>query len=51
VSSSNFTDSIARLRYRNGRERGEPATPGVPMQVTITLYPTSNLRALMISST
>jgi putative CocE/NonD family hydrolase len=39
----NLTDSIARLRYRNGRERGEPATPGVPMQVTITLYPTSNL--------
>jgi putative CocE/NonD family hydrolase len=39
----NLTDSIARLRYRNGRERGEPATPGVPMQVTLTLYPTSNL--------
>jgi putative CocE/NonD family hydrolase len=39
----NLTDSIVRLRYRNGRERGEPATPGVPMRVTITLYPTSNL--------
>jgi putative CocE/NonD family hydrolase len=39
----NLTDSIARLRYRNGRERGEPATPGVPVQVTLTLYPTSNL--------
>jgi hypothetical protein len=39
----NLTDSIARLRYRNGRERGEPAAPGLPMQVTITLYPTSNL--------
>jgi hypothetical protein len=39
----NLTDSIARLRYRNGRERGELATPGVPMQLTITLYPTSNL--------
>jgi len=38
----NLTDSIARLRYRNGRERGELATPGVPMQVTLTLYPTSN---------
>jgi putative CocE/NonD family hydrolase len=38
----NLTDSIARLRYRNGRERGEPATPGVPVQVTVTLYPTSN---------
>ena len=33
----NLADSIARLRYRNGRERGEP----VP--VTLTLYPTSNL--------
>ena len=39
----NLTDSIARLRYRNGRERGELATPGVPVQVTLTLYPTSNL--------
>jgi predicted acyl esterase len=39
----NLTDSIARLRYRNGRERGEPAAPGVPVPLTITLYPTSNL--------
>jgi hypothetical protein len=39
----NLTDSIARLRYRNGRERGEPATPGEPAELTITLYPTSNL--------
>jgi hypothetical protein len=39
----NLTDSLARLRYRNSRERGEPATPGVPVQMTITLYPTSNL--------
>jgi uncharacterized protein len=39
----NLTDSIARLRYRNGRERGELVTPGEPVQVTITLYPTSNL--------
>ena len=30
----NLTDSIARLRYRNGRERGELVTPGEPMQVT-----------------
>jgi uncharacterized protein len=37
------TDSIARLRYRNGRERGELVKPGEPVQVTITLYPTSNL--------
>jgi putative CocE/NonD family hydrolase len=39
----NLTDSIARLRYRNGRERAEPVTPGEPVPVTITLYPTSNL--------
>jgi predicted acyl esterase len=39
----NLTDSIVRLRYRNSRERGEPVTPGAPMQVRITLYPTSNL--------
>ena len=36
-------DRIVRLRYRNSRERGEPVTPGAPMQVRITLYPTSNL--------
>ena len=39
----NLTDSIARLRYRNGRERGELVTPGEPVRLTITLYPTSNL--------
>ena len=39
----NLTDSIARLRYRNGRERGELGKPGEQAQVTITLYPTSNL--------
>jgi len=39
----NLTDSIARVRYRNGRERGELATPGEAMSITITLYPTSNL--------
>jgi predicted acyl esterase len=43
LDAARLTDSIARLRYRNGRERGEPATPGAPVQVTITLYPTSNL--------
>jgi tetratricopeptide (TPR) repeat protein len=31
------------LRYRNGRERGELVTPGEPVPVTLTLYPTSNL--------
>jgi putative CocE/NonD family hydrolase len=39
----NLTDSIARLRYRNGRERGELVKAGEPVQVTLTLYPTSNL--------
>jgi putative CocE/NonD family hydrolase len=39
----NLTDSIMRLRYRNGRERGEAVRPGEAVQVTITLYPTSNL--------
>ena len=39
----NLTDSIARLRYRNGRERAELATPGAAVSITITLYPTSNL--------
>jgi len=39
----NLTDSIARLRYRNGRERGELVKPGEPVPVTLTLYPTSNL--------
>jgi putative CocE/NonD family hydrolase len=41
----NLTDGILRLRYRNGRERGEPVRPGEPMRVAITLYPTSNLFA------
>jgi len=39
----NLTDSIARVRYRSGRERGELAIPGQPMELRITLYPTSNL--------
>jgi putative CocE/NonD family hydrolase len=39
----NLTDSIVRVRYRNGRERGESAQPGEVMKVTIALYPTSNL--------
>ena len=32
-----------RLRYRNGPERGELLTPGEMAEVTIVLYPTSNL--------
>ena len=39
----NLIDSIARPRYRNGRERAELVKPGEPVQVTLTLYPTSNL--------
>src|ERR1700731_4699233 len=40
----NLTDSIARLRCRNGRERGgELVKPGETVQLTLTLYPTSNL--------
>jgi uncharacterized protein len=38
----NLTDSIARLRYRNGRERGSWSSPGEPVPVTLTLYSTSN---------
>ena len=41
----NLTDSIMRLRYRNGFERAEFVEPGEPVQVTITLYPTSNVFA------
>jgi hypothetical protein len=36
--SKGRTVGFPRLRYRIGCERGEPATPGVPMQVTLTLY-------------
>ncbi len=39
----NLTDSIQRLRYRNGRERGELMRPGEAVALTIALYPTSNL--------
>jgi len=42
--SLNLTDSIMRLRFRNGYEHGEELlTPGDRVQVQITLYPTSNL--------
>ena len=41
----NLTDSIARLRYRNGREKGELLAPGEVAELTITLYPTSNVFA------
>jgi hypothetical protein len=39
----NLTDSIARLRYRHGREKGALLTPGEVAELTIVLYPTSNL--------
>jgi putative CocE/NonD family hydrolase len=39
----NLSDSIQRVRYRNGRERGELARPDEVVRVRITLYPTSNL--------
>ena len=39
----NLTDSILRLRYRNGPEQADFLPPGEIAQITITLYPTSNL--------
>lgn len=39
----NLTDSILRLRYRNGGERADFLPPGDVAEITITLYPTSNL--------
>ena len=41
----NLTDSIIRLRYRNARECAELLPRGEIDQITITLYPTSNLFA------
>jgi len=39
----NLTDSIMRLRYRNGDGVPDFLTPGDVAEITITLYPTSNL--------
>ncbi|MBX6342259.1 MAG: CocE/NonD family hydrolase, partial [Thermomicrobiaceae bacterium] len=39
----NLSDSILRLRYRDGRERAEPMEPGEVYRVEIPMYPTSNL--------
>ena len=39
----NLTDSIMRTRYRNSRERPELLKPGEIAELTIILYPTSNL--------
>jgi hypothetical protein len=41
----NLTDSIMRLRYRNGDGVPDFLTPGDVVEITITLYPTSNLFA------
>lgn len=38
----NLTDSILRLRYRNGRT-AEPVEPGSVIEAVVTLYPTANL--------
>jgi putative CocE/NonD family hydrolase len=39
----NLTDSIIRMRYRNGDGVQDFLTPGDSTEITITLYPTSNL--------
>jgi putative CocE/NonD family hydrolase len=41
----NIGDSIIRARYRNDRSNAEMLTPGEVVELTITLYPTSNLFA------
>lgn len=38
----NLTDSILRLRFRNGFEREELAEPGVVYEIVFDLYPTAN---------
>ncbi len=38
----NLTDSIARLRFRNGYEREELAVPGEVYELVFELYPTAN---------
>ena len=40
-----ISDSIKRLRFRNGYEREEFATPGEVVPLSIELYPTSNVFA------
>jgi putative CocE/NonD family hydrolase len=39
----NLTDTILRARYRNSWSKEEMMTPGEPVEVTITLWPTSNV--------
>lgn len=39
----NLSDSIIRARYRNSRDKAELMRPGQVCELTIILYPTSNL--------
>ena len=41
----NLTDSIKRLRFRDGTEAEKFVTPGEVVELTVELYPTSNLFA------
>jgi putative CocE/NonD family hydrolase len=41
----NLTDSIKRLRFRDGTEAERFVTPGEVVELTVELYPTSNLFA------
>ena len=41
----NLTDSIGRLRFRNGYDREELATPGEVYELSFEMYPTANLFA------
>ncbi len=41
----NLTDSICRLRFRNGFEREELATPGTVYELEFELYPSANVFA------
>lgn len=41
----NLSDSILRLRFRDGSGQPKPVTPGEPLAIEIELYPTSNLFA------
>ena len=39
----NLSDTVRRMRYRNSWTEPEMMTPGEPCEVTITLWPTSNV--------
>ncbi|MBE9604137.1 CocE/NonD family hydrolase [Acetobacteraceae bacterium H6797] len=39
----NITDGIIRCRYRNDWSNPEPMVPDEPTEITVTLFPTSNL--------